>query len=169
MSWAGFIALSPPPSPPWSSYWWLQLRGNRLVDSKPYASYCSSLRPSSLRFFRQIRFNSACVFANAPRFLPYIRPCVLLQSWYHSGLSCHLRHLWSWRHDIRDWHFPEVQAETPPENLSVSQGRLCWFKGKLNYPFFWLSIPPPRVYHCGRQLVLHFSKDPRSHRQLHTT
>ena len=59
MSWAGLIALT---SPPGHLYWWLQLWGHRLVDSKPYASYCSSLRPSSLRSFRQIR----CLRRRAP-------------------------------------------------------------------------------------------------------
>ena len=53
---------SPNPPPPGHLYWWLQLWGHRLVDSKPYASYCSSLRPSSLRSFRQIR----CLRRRAP-------------------------------------------------------------------------------------------------------
>ena len=74
------------------------------------------------------------VFADAPRFRPYIRPLLLLQSWYQSLAA-----------SLQDWYFPEVHAETPPENLSVSQGRFCRFKGKLNYSFFRLSIYPPRV------------------------
>ena len=104
--------------------WWLQLWGHRLVNSKPYTSYCSSLRPSSLGSFRQIQFNSVCVFADAPRFRLYIRPCLLLQSWYHSGLSCHLQHLWSWRQAIQDWHFCEVHVETPAKSISFTRATL---------------------------------------------
>ena len=118
MSWAGFIALTPLGHP----FWRLQPWEHRLVNSKPYASYCLSLRPSSLRSFTQIRFNSACVFADVPCFRPYMRPCLLLQSWCYSGLSCHLQHLWSWRHAIWDWYFPEVHAENPGKSKVVING-----------------------------------------------
>lgn len=60
------IYNSNPPPPLGHPCWWLQLWGHRLVDSKPYTSYCSSLRPSSLGSFRQIQFNSVCVFTDAP-------------------------------------------------------------------------------------------------------
>ena len=62
-----------------------------------------------------------------------------------TGLSHYLWHLWSWRHLIWGWYFPKVYAETPPENLSVSQGRLRRFKGKLNSPLL-PTIYPPREY-----------------------
>lgn len=111
-----------------------------LFNSKPYAWYSSSLRPSSFRSFRQIRFNSACVFADTPLLRPNIRPCFLFLSWHYSGLSRYLRCLM-----ISPFYSRPTFTQIPsPENLSVSQWRLSRLKGKLNSPCFRLFIDPSR-------------------------